>query len=147
MHSSDITASPIGSHPHASVYLSGEKSPLSAGTPRHEADDARGKTGAYTGPSPLRKRLQQVADTALAEGITLPMPTTFELVRGEVGGAGAGAGDGGGDGGDGGDGDGGGGGAGMDFIVSVISSDALAAKVGDRSFFRGRVVHGWLVES
>eukprot|EP00903_Cladosiphon_okamuranus_P012957 g12096.t1 len=95
----------------------GEKSPLAAGTPRHETVDARGKTGAYAGPSPLRKRLQQVADAALAAGITLPMHTTFEVVRGEV--EVHGGGDAGGDGGEGG---------GMDFIVSVISSEALEAK-------------------
>eukprot|EP00752_Nemacystus_decipiens_P005376 g4876.t1 len=94
----------------------GEKSPLAAGTPRHQTDDAKGKTGAFAAPSPLRKRLQEVADTALAGGITVPMHTTFEVIRGEVGG---GAGSGGGD---------GEGGAGMDFIVSVISSNALAAK-------------------
>lgn len=100
----------------------GDKSPLSAGTPRHEGDpsssDAKG-VGTYSGPSPLRKRLQEVADTALAEGITLPMHTTFEVVRANAG-AGAGAS------GDKGDGKGE---KGMDFIVSVISSEALEAKV------------------
>lgn len=102
---------------------SGDKSPLSAGTPRHDGDpspsDPTG-AGTYSGPSPLRKRLQDVADTALAEGITLPMHTTFEVVR--ANGV-----------------DGGGGGEGdrerrkgMDFIVSVISSEALEAKVRER---------------
>ena len=109
----------------------GDRSPLAAGTPRHEssaADTAAagGARGAYPGPSPLRKRLQQVADTALAAGITLPMHTTFEVVREEVGGSGpdsTGRGAGGADGG--GEGEGG-----MDFVVSVISSEALEAKVG-----------------
>lgn len=73
--------------------------------------------GAYSGPSPLRKRLRDVADTALAAGITVPMHTTFEVVRAPC------------------DGEEGvtqvteGAGGGMDFIVSVISGGALEAKV------------------
>lgn len=72
-----------------------------------------------------------MADTALAARITLPMHTTFEVVRGEVGG--------------GGDADGNGGDragvGGMDFIVSVISSEALEAKVGGKCF-RAKAVQG-----
>lgn len=99
---------------------SGDRSPLSAGTPRHERDPSPSDPGAvaYSGPSPLRRRLQDVADTALAEGITLPMHTTFEVVRAN--------------GGDGGDERDRKGRKGMDFIVSVISSEALEAKVRER---------------
>lgn len=125
------------SHSYLFFLFSGDKSPLSAGTPRHEPSAAGaavggsgggGETGAFSPPSPMRKRLQQVADTALAAGITMPMHTTFEVVRGEDGGRG-GSGSGGGDGGGerGGEGEGG-----MDFVVSVISSEALEAKVGGR---------------
>lgn len=131
---------PLPAHPCLRCVLppnSGEKSPLSAGTPRHDSNAAssalpsRGGSGggegeavgigAYAGPSPLRKRLRNVADTALAAGITVPMHTTFEVVRALGSGGGTGEGvtqiaegvEG-----------------GMDFIVSVISGGALEAKVG-----------------
>ncbi|CAM9937951.1 unnamed protein product [Scytosiphon promiscuus] len=112
--------------------VEGKKSPLSAGTPRHDSsaassallsprsggggggdgDGVVAAAGAYAGPSPLRKRLRSVADTALAAGITLPMHTTFEVVRapGDGGRASEGVEE------------------GMDFIVSVISGGALEAK-------------------
>lgn len=72
-----------------------------------------------------------MADAALAEGITLPMHTTFEVIRSGVSGDIVD-----GDGGDGADG-----GEGMDFIVSVISTEALEAKVRVDIFSRpaGRV--------
>ncbi|CAM9451311.1 unnamed protein product, partial [Laminaria digitata] len=66
--------------------LEGDKSPLAAGTPRHRTDE--GRAGTFPRPSPLRKRLQEVADAALAEGITLPMHTTFEVIRSGVSGSG-----------------------------------------------------------
>ncbi|CAM9660913.1 unnamed protein product [Ectocarpus sp. 12 AP-2014] len=101
--------------------VEGDKSPLSAGTPRHRIGGAPGGgggsssnsgsaegPGSYARPSPLRQRLQHVADTALADGITLPMHTTFEVVRAERQGEEEGG--------------------GMDFIVSVISGEALEAK-------------------
>lgn len=87
---------------------SGDQSPLSAGTPRHR-DVANNGAGMFSEVSPLRKRLQDTADDALAEGITVPMHTTFEVVRS----------------GDAGDEDQGG----MDFIVSIIASKALGSKV------------------
>ncbi|CBN77659.1 Ap4A phosphorylase II [Ectocarpus siliculosus] len=73
--------------------VEGDRSPLSAGTPRHRISGAPGSggststsgsaegPGSYAGPSPLRQRLQHVADTALADGITLPMHTTFEALE------------------------------------------------------------------
>lgn len=92
-------------------FATGDKSPLAAGTPRHRADGE----GTFPHPSPLRKRLQSVADAALAAGITLPMHTTFEVIRSSaVSGDGV---------------EGHGGGEGMDFIVSVIPTEALEAKV------------------
>ncbi|CAM9497162.1 unnamed protein product, partial [Ectocarpus sp. 8 AP-2014] len=59
--------------------VEGDKSPLSAGTPRHRIGGGPGSggsssnsrsaegSGSYAGPSPLRQRLQHVADTALAD--------------------------------------------------------------------------------
>lgn len=121
-------------HPHAR-YSAGDNSPLSAGTPRHRIGGAPGGSnssksgsgegpGSYLGPSPLRERLRHVADTALADGITLPMHTTFEVVRA--------------------DGEGEVEGAGMDFIVSVISGEALEAKVGMSANVLALAEEGWL---
>ena len=72
-----------------------------------------------------------MADAALAEGITLPMHTTFEVIRSGVSDDGI-------------EGDGSGGRAegGMDFIVSVISTEALEAKVRLESV-RTVVGSGW----
>lgn len=64
----------------------------------------------------MRRRLKNVADSALAEGITLPMHTTYEIIRAGDEDKPPGEGEGRG---------------GMDFIVSVISSEALEAKVRD----------------
>lgn len=95
------------------------QSPLSAGTPRRRRDPS-------DPPSPLRQRLRDVAEAALAQGITRPMPTTFEIIRdGPPAGRDTGEED-----GEGGEGKGGG----MDFIVSVISAEALKAKVCRRGF-------------
>ena len=72
-----------------------------------------GREESFYKTSPLRSRLQEVADAALSEGVTMPMHTTFEVVR---------AGDREGEGEEG----------GMDFIVSVMATKALEAKVRDK---------------